>query len=81
MAMHTTHHVLNKMMKLSNLQILHTDYEILKACCRQLQNFLPWGSSQVSYVCDDWNIPIPHASVFPPTIQQNNVLKNEMDKA
>ena len=25
------------------MQILQTDYEILKACHRQLQNFLPWG--------------------------------------
>ena len=25
------------------MQILQTDYEILKACRRQLQNFLPWG--------------------------------------
>ena len=22
---------------------MQTDYKILKACCRQLQNFLPWG--------------------------------------
>ena len=23
---------------------MQTDYEILKACCRQLENFLPWGT-------------------------------------
>ena len=35
------------------MQILQTDYEILKACHRQLQNFLPWG-----IFCYVWSLKI-----------------------
>ena len=29
---------------------MQTDYEILKVCRRQMQNFLPWGIYDVKYI-------------------------------
>ena len=63
MAMHSAYHVLNKMTEIflfnglfnHYTQILQTDYEILKAYHKQLQNFMPWSSVIVLAMLFAWH--------------------------